>query len=126
MPKTKSIALILGVLVMSFLIGYLIFAWTEPSQAPPGGNVDAPINVGSTQQWKEGGLGVGVKTFDLSSGQIAASAYYDRDASSPYILDLGGTSILNSLSVGSASQFQVNSSGNLTKINNISYNWPSA
>jgi hypothetical protein len=52
MSKTKSIALILGVLVMSFLVGYLIFAWTEPSQAPPGGNVAEPLNRSSNPQDK--------------------------------------------------------------------------
>jgi hypothetical protein len=52
MSKTKSIALILGVLVMSLLIGYLIFAWTEPFQAPPGGNVAEPLNRSSNPQDK--------------------------------------------------------------------------
>lgn len=32
------------------------FAFTEPSQAPPGGNVPAPLNVGSAGQSKSGGL----------------------------------------------------------------------
>ncbi len=33
-------------------------AWTGPTQAPPGGNVAAPINVGTTAQTKDGYLGV--------------------------------------------------------------------
>jgi hypothetical protein len=53
---SKTIALCLGVLVMSFLVGYLVFAWTEPSQTPPSGNVYAPINVGPDGQTKEGGI----------------------------------------------------------------------
>jgi len=32
--------------------------WTEPSQSPPSGNVDAPLNVGPTDQTKQGGLTV--------------------------------------------------------------------
>ena len=52
----KFIPLTLGVLVMSVLIGYLVFAWIEPSQAPPGGNVLAPINMGPTAQIKTGNL----------------------------------------------------------------------
>jgi hypothetical protein len=56
MKKTKSVALILGVLAMSFLVGYLVLAWTEPSQTPPGGNVLAPLNVGNVAQTKTGGL----------------------------------------------------------------------
>jgi hypothetical protein len=31
-------------------VAAIIFAWTEPSQAPPEGNVSAPINVGSDTQ----------------------------------------------------------------------------
>jgi len=58
MEKAKSIAFILGVLVMSLLVGYLVLAWTEPGVAPPGGNVPAPINVGTENQIKAGGLGI--------------------------------------------------------------------
>jgi hypothetical protein len=46
----------IGVLVMSILLSYLVFAWTEPSQAPPQGNVPTPINVGPQGQAKQGGL----------------------------------------------------------------------
>jgi hypothetical protein len=55
---SKNIALCLGVLIMSFLIGYLVFAWTEPTAAPPGYNVSAPINVGSGGQRKTGALNI--------------------------------------------------------------------
>ena len=53
----KTIALLVGVLAMVFLIGYIVFAWVEPTQPPPGGNVPAPINVGSTEQIKSGTIG---------------------------------------------------------------------
>ena len=60
MQKTKSIALILGVLTMSFLVGYLILAaWTEPTTSPPGGNVPPPLNTSLNAQSKEGALVVG-------------------------------------------------------------------
>lgn len=36
----------------------LLTAWTGPSQAPPNGNVSAPINVGTTDQVKNAGLSV--------------------------------------------------------------------
>ncbi|MDO8559399.1 MAG: hypothetical protein Q7R84_03645 [bacterium] len=39
-----------------FLAGFVAYAWTEPSVAPPGENVDAPINVGITSQTKQGDL----------------------------------------------------------------------
>lgn len=52
----KLIALTFGVLTISFLAVFYIFAWTEPSLAPPGGNVATPINVGSASQTKTGNL----------------------------------------------------------------------
>jgi len=56
--KTKSLALILGVLVMSFFVSYFILAWTEPAQSPPEGNVPTPINVGLASQTKAGSLNI--------------------------------------------------------------------
>ena len=52
----KQIAFILSALVLASIAGYLAFAWTEPTEAPPDGNVPAPINVGSVAQTKEGVL----------------------------------------------------------------------
>lgn len=37
----------------------VVYAWTEPTSAPPAGNVSAPVNVGATSQYKDGALGVG-------------------------------------------------------------------
>ncbi len=39
---------------------------------------------------------------------------------------IGTTSPASLLTIGSGGQFQVNSTGNLTKINNVQYSWPSA
>ncbi len=50
MEKTKSIALILGVLAMSILVGYIVLVWTEPTTTPPGDNVPVPLNVGNVAQ----------------------------------------------------------------------------
>jgi len=47
---------------MSFLVGYLVLAWTEPTVPPPGGNVPAPLNVGLTAQLKEGALIIGANS----------------------------------------------------------------
>ena len=52
----KTLALCVGVLVFSVSASYLIFAWTAPGSTPPGGNVAAPINTGSTAQTKAGSL----------------------------------------------------------------------
>jgi len=55
----KFILSMVGVLVMSLIIGYFVFAWQEPTAPPPQQNVPAPINVGSQDQIKAGGLSVG-------------------------------------------------------------------
>lgn len=41
-----------------FIAASIVFAWVGPSSAPPAGNVDAPINVGTTDQIKNSGLSV--------------------------------------------------------------------
>ncbi len=53
---SHTTALIAGVVLTGF--GTAIFAWTGPAQSPPSGNVSAPINVGTSDQVKDGGLGV--------------------------------------------------------------------
>ena len=47
------------IIVSLFLAGFVAYAWTEPAGAPPNGNVPAPINVGTTLQYKSGTLGIG-------------------------------------------------------------------
>jgi len=54
---TKLISLSLGVMIFSFIIGTALFAWREPAQVPPAGNVPAPINVGIIEQHKAGEIG---------------------------------------------------------------------
>ena len=54
--RKKEIILLFSFLFFGFLISYIVLAWTEPTQSPPGGNVPAPINVGPVGQAKEGGL----------------------------------------------------------------------
>jgi hypothetical protein len=93
----KNIAyLFFSVCVLCFALISATLAWTTPTSTPPNNNVSAPINVGSTAQGKMGNLGI------------------------------GNTSPVSPLSVGSSSQFQVDSSGNLIKLNNITYSWPSS
>jgi hypothetical protein len=55
----KLISLTFGVLVLLFAVGYYVImaAWTEPGAPPPGANVPAPINVGTTTQSKAGIIG---------------------------------------------------------------------
>ena len=53
---SQAVALTSGVLAVCFLMGYIVLAWTEPTQSPPEGNVPTPLNVGNVGQSKEGGL----------------------------------------------------------------------
>ncbi len=39
--------------------GIAYAVWTEPTANPPGNNAEAPINVGSSAQYKSGALGIG-------------------------------------------------------------------
>lgn len=55
----RGIALMLSVLTLSLAVSYLVSAWTEPNLPPPGGNAPAPLNISSTNQSKEGWIGVG-------------------------------------------------------------------
>jgi len=58
----KSLASLSKVLLLALMIGFGVsyaFAttgWQEPTQAPPGGNTPAPVNVGTVDQVKEAGL----------------------------------------------------------------------
>ncbi|MDO8504007.1 MAG: hypothetical protein Q7S60_04980 [bacterium] len=45
-----------AILVSLGMVVVVALAWTEPATAPPGGNVSAPLNVGSGGQSKIGGL----------------------------------------------------------------------
>ena len=56
---TENFRVILLALVLTAGISY-VYAWTGPTQAPPEGNVSAPINVGVIDQIKDAGLGVNV------------------------------------------------------------------
>ncbi|MFY9736844.1 MAG: hypothetical protein WAL02_17195 [Rhodoplanes sp.] len=60
MTTTRSSFFISGAVIALIIIAPLVAlaAWSEPSQAPTGGNVDPPINTGSGNQVKNGGLSV--------------------------------------------------------------------
>jgi len=73
--KSKKIALMISVIIMTFLVGYIVFAWVEPSASPPAGNVDAPINIGDITQKKTGALNIGPNSTVIPNGYIAATRY---------------------------------------------------
>jgi hypothetical protein len=54
----RTIALTIASFILGTISIGIAYAWSEPTAAPPNGNVAAPINVGSTDQVKNGGLGL--------------------------------------------------------------------
>lgn len=61
------------------LVGTGVYAWTSPNQAPPDGNVAAPVNVGTTAQVKNGALSVNrfmVNEHMLLVGPVGATQRY--------------------------------------------------
>jgi hypothetical protein len=46
------------IILSLILVAGIAYAWSEPSVAPPGNNVAAPLNVGINFQYKTGGLEV--------------------------------------------------------------------
>jgi len=72
--SAKPIVSILAIFILSFAgavgLRIAIAAWTGPSAAPPGDNVDAPINVGSANQSKAGGFDASALYLDGYSSEI--------------------------------------------------------
>ena len=56
---TNSLRTILLALVLSIGVSYAYAIWSPPTAQPTSDNTDAPINVGSATQLKDGGLGLG-------------------------------------------------------------------
>ena len=68
-------SIIFAVLTISFLIGFYTFAaWEGPTDNPPYGNVEVPLNVGKTPQWKEGKLGIATDGIDDKYGLTVGNA----------------------------------------------------
>ncbi len=56
--KIKVFSFIATVVILSMSLNYFVFAWTEPSSAPPAVNVSRPINTSIDSQVKNGRLDV--------------------------------------------------------------------
>jgi len=59
MKKRKIFQLTFSILFSTLLVIGLVYAWTAPTQNPPAGNVEAPINVSDSAQSKLGNFGLG-------------------------------------------------------------------
>jgi len=56
--RNLSLGTILGIIFGILFVGYAVFAFNPPTQAPPAGNAPTPLNVGPQTQTKQGGLNV--------------------------------------------------------------------
>ncbi len=54
--KSKVLYALPAVVLSALLAVAIVYAWTEPTAAPPGNNVATPLNVSSVGQTKAGGL----------------------------------------------------------------------
>ncbi len=76
MKKHHQLLSLVAMLAL-LMAGDVFSAWTVPGQLPPNGNVDAPINVGTTDQIKVGGLGIG--GLDVAGGAIVRGTSVTTD-----------------------------------------------
>lgn len=71
-------AIIVTTIASIFAVNYLVFAWSEPTGAPPTNNVPAPLNVGSGRQTKNGDLTVqNIKASSITLGEDTRIAWPD-------------------------------------------------
>jgi hypothetical protein len=90
MQKKNSPSIIVGIALGFVLFGYTAFAeFKPPDVAPPGGNVEPPVNVSNNGQIKKGPLvvnaGVGANSIDGADPEtgLRAFGYVQLDRGSP-------------------------------------------
>lgn len=127
-----------GTFGVGILVGAILFtglsiaiAWTGPASAPPNGNVAAPINTGTTNQVKDGGLSVdalavfgnailsGTSRYLNFGTTVGTSGYGIRDnAGTMEFKNSGGTwtSIPSSVSASIQTYFSSGSSNTISQV----------
>ena len=97
--KIKEITREIGIVSIGLTLAFIIFiglsiakGWTEPTVAPPGGNVGAPITTGAPGQSKVGGLilntGGATNGLIVQSGNVSFAPLGPNGASNLFV---GGT-----------------------------------
>lgn len=82
--------IIVGILISTGV--QFVFSWTSPTQAPPQGNTDTPLNVSAVDQTKAGSLTLGVS--------VLSPIFYDANDTG-YFIDPNAMSYLtNSVNYG--------------------------
>ncbi len=71
--KQSILAIVMG---LALVAGLSYAAWTDPTANPTGGNIDAPINVGSSYQAKSGYLSLATTTSPTVALNVAGASNY--------------------------------------------------
>lgn len=121
----KSIAqyltrqILLSGITLALFGAFIALAWTGPTAAPPNGNVAAPLNVGSKNQVKTGGLSVG----GVEGGFAVNAGAYIQDN-----LSVGGNVTAAGYFHSSDARLKENIStipglDIITRLTGVSFNW---
>ena len=97
-----------AIIISAFLALSIVFAWTEPTTAPPGGNVASPVNIGDIAQIKSGPLqvngfrNIGTTVLDgnVGIGTTSPGAKLDITSSTGRQLKTGGWADMSSSGSG--------------------------
>ncbi len=79
----NTIKVITLALLLALGISYVSAQWSGPQQAPPLGNVSAPLNTGATAQTKTGSLAVGSLTVKGSVPDYSSGINFQDSNSAP-------------------------------------------
>lgn len=83
----KIVSIVFAVMTVCFLTAFYALAWNEPTAVPPNENILPPINIGTTTQFKNGGLGSNIFVWGSGSGQRGTLL---PDGSNGGSIELGG------------------------------------
>ncbi len=120
--KTKIISFLPQIVASLFLAGFVAYAWTEPAGAPPAGNVDAPINVGTAPQAKSGPLLIG-GIFQAFSDAIFNGKVGIGTTDPQGLLDVGGGKLVVTNEILASVPFTVGPNNPSSAVNDPSFGY---
>lgn len=123
-------------LIITFVIGVtfssvIAFAWTGPTQTAPNGNVAAPINVGTTDQTKNAGLGInslavygnGYIQNKLGVGVVAATYAFDVVGDIHNTGSMYSAGYFHNSDANLKTNIQTIDGGIISKLRGVTFNW---
>ena len=92
--RLKVFAVGLMAAICAFVVLDLVWAWSNPIAAPPGGNAPAPINVSSTTQTKTGGLNIaGSLGIGTTTPSYPLHLVYKGASNNVFVIDTSSSSL---------------------------------